>query len=132
MKFRLACIAAASLIVASCATISHTTPQPSPVPPPQPVVVCRDCGQIERVEVVRAVQATQRGGVVLGGLVGGVVSGESKNRPAVAANKPQATYRLTLRMEDGRRLVLHQNVIPAALRAGSKVRLVDGRITLIK
>ena len=132
MNYRLACLAAASLAVASCTTVSHPVPRQPAAAPTRPVVTCHDCGRIERVEVVRAVQATQRGGAVLGGLVGGVVSGESKTKPAAAANRPQATYRLTVRMEDGRRLVIHQNVIPANLRAGARVNLGNGRVTLIR
>lgn len=145
MKFRLACFAALSLALSSCSTTTETRPDPAivttPVPPRAPAK-CPDCGRIERIEVVQGVRATTRGGVVLGGVVGGVVSAPDKPAapkpaaPKVAAPKPggagTTTYRLTVRMDDGRRVKIHQNVISPKLRVGSVVRVANGRVMLLR
>jgi hypothetical protein len=114
-----------------------TEPEPvvvAPPPPPRPVVrphpACADCGRVERIEVVAAVRATASGGAVLGGVVGGVVSAP-KGTSATAstpAKAPQRAWRLHLRMDDGRKLVVHQNLLSREIAVGSRVRLVQGRI----
>lgn len=98
-----------------------------------PRVACADCGRVERIESVAAVRATPSGGAVLGGVVGGVVSAPVPSaRPAAApagAPRPaQRAWRIHLRMDDGRQLVVHQNLIAAGLVVGARVRLVQGRL----
>jgi hypothetical protein len=90
----------------------------------RPVVVCGDCGRIEHVEMVSNVRATSSGHAVLGGVVGGVVAG----KPATPseASKPGVqvlTFRIGVRMDDGRRFTLHQPDLAAGLRAGSRIRV---------
>jgi outer membrane lipoprotein SlyB len=79
---------------------------------------------------VAAVRATASGGAVLGGVVGGVVSAP-KGTSATASTPtkaPQRAWRLHLRMDDGRKLVVHQNLLSREIVAGSRVRLVQGRL----
>jgi outer membrane lipoprotein SlyB len=94
---------------------------------------CVDCGRVERIERVAAIRATASGGAVLGGVVGGVISAPAPGAPANASasgapRPPQGAWRIHLRMDDGRRLVVHQNLIAAGLAVGSRVRLVQGRL----
>lgn len=81
---------------------------------------------------MHGVRATARGGVVLGGVVGGVLSDPGKKTPAATVRAAPDTYRLTLRMDDGRRLTIHQNLVSAKLRIGSIVRVENGRVMLIR
>jgi outer membrane lipoprotein SlyB len=100
-----------------------------PAPPPRPVVACHDCGRIERVDMVSNVRATSSGHAVLGGVVGGVAAGKTA-APAPSA-KPGVqvlTFRIALRMDDGRRFVLHQPDLAPGLRAGSRVRVQNNRV----
>jgi outer membrane lipoprotein SlyB len=123
-------------------------PAPAPVrPAPRPRPACADCGRVERVEVVTGIRATATGGAVLGGVVGGVVSTPKRVAtpasptraaipgiaPANAASTPparpaQRAWRVHLRMDDGRKLVVHQNLLSREIVAGSRVRLVQGRL----
>ena len=40
--------------------------------------------------------------------------------------------KLTLRMDDGRRLVVNQNLISSQLRVGSVVRYTGGRVVFLR
>lgn len=139
MKFRLAGLALLLMLLTACATTTDTRPStpvtatPSPAAaPPRAKAKCPDCGRIERIDTVQGVRATARGGVVLGGVVGGVVSAEKKKTPSPAPAVATKTYRLVVRMDDGRRLVMHQNVISPNLRIGSIVRVSNGRVMLLR
>ena len=120
------------LSLSACSMAPHreaARPPARPAAPPRPAVVCHDCGRIERVEMVSNVRATNSGGAVLGGVVGGVVAG----KPATPANasKPGVqvlTFRVAVRMDDGRRLVLHQPELASGLRSGSRIRVQSGRV----
>jgi hypothetical protein len=149
MKFHIGWLLAASLALSSCATapepVRIATPAPVAVAPHVPTA-CPVCGRVERVEIIQGVRATERGGVVLGGVVGGVLSNPSSNpssnpaKPAATSARPAAatartsppTYRLTLRMADGRHLVIHQNLISPNLHVGSLVRVDNGRVLLLR
>ena len=79
--------------------------------------------------MVSNVRATSNGHAVLGGVVGGVVAG----KPATPseASKPGVqvlTFRIVVRMDDGRRLTLHQPELAAGLRAGSRIRVANNRV----
>ena len=79
--------------------------------------------------MVSNVRATSSGRPVLGGVVGGVVSGQPAS-PATAS-KPGVqvlTFRVGVRMDDGRRLVLHQADLAPGLRSGSRVRVQGNRV----
>ena len=123
------------LFLSACSMAPHRevrTSPPQPAAPARPVVVCHDCGRIEKVEMVSNVRATSTGRPVLGGVVGGVVSGSS-GKPATpsSASKPGVqvlTFRIGVRMDDGRRLVLHQPQLASGLRAGSRIRVQNNRV----
>lgn len=132
MRIRSLCLLGTFLLLSACASAPRRPPPEAvvrPVPPPRPVVVCHECARIERVELVSNVRATASGGAVLGGVVGGVAAGKSAT-PA-AASRPGVqvmTFRIALRMDDGRRVTIHQSQLASGLRAGSRVRVVDGRV----
>ena len=109
---------------------------------------CYDCGTVERVDAVQTTGTSSGGGAVLGGIVGGVVGsqvgdGDGKKAATVAGvvggavagnaiekNMAKTGYQVTVRMDDGRRLTVTQGSVPDTLRAGSRVRLRDGRVEL--
>lgn len=119
-----------AMLVSACATAPRREPPRVQVTPPptRAVAVCRDCGRIERVELVSNVRPTAQGRAVLGGVVGGVVAGPP---PPAAAAKPGVqvlSFRVAVRMDDGRRLVLLQPALAAGLKAGSRVRVANKRV----
>ena len=122
------------LLLSACASAPRHPPVVvQPVAPPRPAVVCRDCGRIERVDMVGNVRATSSGGAVLGGVVGGVVSGKPATPASGAKPGVQAlTFRIALRMDDGRRISIHQPGLASGLKAGSRVRLVNGRVVPLR
>jgi len=84
---------------------------------------------VARIEVVAGVRATTSGGAVLGGVVGGVVSApKGSGATGASPTAPQRAWRVHLRMDDGRNLVVHQNLLSPSIVAGSRVRLVQGRL----
>ena len=131
MKSRLTILALLTLVLSSCAT----APTRAPVvitPEPRPAPSCLDCGRIERIEVKQVARPAAKRGAVLSGVVGGVLTkpASAAATPAVAAKQP--VYRLSVRMDDGRHLVLIQNVISPNLRVGSLVRVSNGRVVLMR
>lgn len=133
MRTRLLVALSLSLLLAACSTAprrEQAIPSaPVHAPPSPPAVVCRDCGRIEHVEMVSNVRATANGRAVLGGVVGGVVAG--KPAAPAAASRPGVqvlTFRIAVRMDDGRRLTLHQPELASGLRAGSRIRVANNRV----
>jgi outer membrane lipoprotein SlyB len=138
MRLRLPLFAAFLFLSACASSPRHEAvrapPRAAPVPAP---VACRDCGRIERVEMVSNVRAAPDGRAVLGGVVGGVVAGRQAPAPAPsahgAASRVQVlTFRLGLRMDDGRRLVVHQSELASGLRIGSRIRLTAGHVAALR
>ena len=79
--------------------------------------------------MVDNVRATSSGRAVLGGVVGGVVAG----KPATPAESARPgvqvlTFRIVVRMDDGRRLTLHQPDLAPGLRAGSRIRVASNHV----
>jgi outer membrane lipoprotein SlyB len=109
---------------------------------------CYDCGTVERVDAVQTTGSASGGGAVLGGIVGGVVGnqigdGDGQKAATVAGvvggavagnaiekNMAKTSYQVTVRMDDGRRLTVTQGNVASGLRAGSRVRLDDGKFEL--
>jgi outer membrane lipoprotein SlyB len=91
---------------------------------------CLNCGRVERIESIPVATTATNRGAVLGGVVGGVLSKPSA--PGAAAPTTSRNYRVGLRMDDGRRLVLTQKVVSAHLKVGSRVRLDGTRIVLLR
>lgn len=135
MRTHSLCLFALFLLLSACSTTPprHPAPpvlvQPAPVPV-RPLPACPDCGRIERVEMVSNVRATASGGAVLGGVIGGIAAGKSGASPASPARPgvQVLTFRIGVRMDDGRRLVLHQSNLASGLRNGSRVRVIAGRV----
>lgn len=83
--------------------------------------------------MVSNVRATPSGGAVLGGVVGGVVSGKPATPASAGKHGVQVlTFRLAVRMDDGRRLVLHQPDLASSLHVGSRVRVAGGRVSALR
>jgi outer membrane lipoprotein SlyB len=94
---------------------------------------CQSCGRIEKIEIVQSVRpATRTGGAVLGGVVGGVLTDTHKGTSTSTAGTTQKSFRLFVRMDDGRHLILSQAVISPNLKVGSPVRLDRGRVMLMR
>ncbi len=137
--------ATACLVLAACAGAPRTRVVAEPMPPARmpPIAsqapsrpACADCGRVERIESVAAIRATASGGAVLGGVVGGVLSAPAPTArtPGAAAGTPppaQRAWRIHLRMDDGRELVVHQNLIAGGIVVGARVRLVQGRLVAV-
>ena len=99
-------------------------------PPQRATPACAACGHIVRIEVIDAVRPATRTGTVLGGVVGGVLSGPRKEPATVSP--PSKTYRLLVRLDDGRQAAFTQAAISPNLRVGSPVRIDRGRVVLLR
>jgi outer membrane lipoprotein SlyB len=110
--------------------------------------VCRSCGVVERVDVVHGAGHTTGAGAAVGGVVGGVLgsqvgSGSGRTAATIAGagagaavghnierGQVRESYELTVRMDDGRRLVVHQRDL-RGVRPGARVQVIDGQVRLI-
>lgn len=151
MQCRLFLPGLAASLLAACAAMptarvlsgSSRPMAPASAQPARPRPACAECGRVLRIEVIAAIRATASGGAVLGGVVGGVVSAPARpvtrapatsgrgvvgTAAAAPARPPQRAWRVHLRMDDGRTLVIHQNLLSREIVAGSRVRLVQGRL----
>jgi len=90
---------------------------------------CDDCGVVEGIERVY-VGKSERADDVLGGVVGQAIASESTNSaPAATSGRATPMYQVSVRMNDGRRLVLRQRDL-GGIRAGASVEVRDGRAHL--
>ena len=146
-KILLAAMMAAAL--SACASGPSSTRYGSSEPAPS-VSRCYECGTVERIEVLEVSGQSSGGGAVLGGIVGGVLGnqvgkGDGKKAATVAGAVGGAVagnaiekrsvkhdYRITVRMDDGRRVTVTQPTISANLREGSVVRVDNGRAVLMR
>jgi len=131
MRTRSLVALAVFLSLSACSMAPHRGEPVAPVRtvPVHPAVACPDCGRIERVEMVSNVRATSNGHAVLGGVVGGIASGQAaKPAPATKSNVQVLTFRIGVQMDDGRRLVVHQPQLAPGLRAGSRIRVQNNRV----
>ncbi len=114
---------------------------------------CADCGIVTRINTVQSGRsAPSATGAILGGIVGAVAGHEisdhtggsrgNKNIAAVAGaaggalagnriqkNVTSDTYDITVRMDDGRTVVVNQRDL-AGIRENTYVRVVNGRVVL--
>ncbi|MBP3975086.1 glycine zipper 2TM domain-containing protein [Pseudoxanthomonas spadix] len=114
---------------------------------------CADCGIVTRIDPVSATRSAPTGtGAVLGGIVGAVAgrqiseeTGGSKGNKnvatvggaaagALAGNAIQNrvtsdTYNITVRMDDGRTVVITQRDL-GGVRENTYVRVVNGRVVI--
>jgi outer membrane lipoprotein SlyB len=140
MGIRHIIVAAVGLALGACVTAPPPRPEPPAsveTPAPAPQVRCPNCGRVERIEVrqvqvqAQAQAQARNTGAVLGGVVGGVVSGTSSSA-ATAKPAMRQSYRISVRMDDGRHLVFIQGAISPNLREGSNVRIENGRVILFR
>ncbi|MCX7041943.1 MAG: hypothetical protein NT117_04515 [Gammaproteobacteria bacterium] len=68
---------------------------------------------------------------VLGGVVGGVLTRPAAS-PAGSAGGTTRSYRLTIRLDAGRQLLVTQKVISPNLKVGSRVRVEGSRVVLLR
>ena len=110
---------------------------------------CDNCGTVTRITVGGSSGAT---GAVIGGIVGAIAGHEisdhtggskgNQNLSAVAGaaagaaagnaiqkNRSEASYDISLQMDDGRRLTINQRSLDG-VREGDYVRVVGGRVVL--
>lgn len=144
--------ATASLAMAGCTT---TSPGYGYGPPPASSTAnCYDCGTVTRIDMIAGGTSSvpNATGAVLGGIVGAAAGREladdesegRRNTATVAGavagavagnaiqNRVQAnndTYRVTVRMQDGRSVVVTQGEL-GGIREGSYVRVYNGRAWL--
>jgi len=153
MNFRLIGVAAvAALAMAGCTTTSPGYGYGGP-PPASSTANCYDCGTVTRIDMIGGGSSVPNAtGAVLGGIVGAVAGREltedesegRQNTATVAGaiagaaagnaiqNRAQAnndTYQLTVRMNDGRSVVVTQGEL-GGIREGSYVRVYNGRAWL--
>ncbi|MFT4197824.1 MAG: glycine zipper 2TM domain-containing protein [Pseudoxanthomonas sp.] len=110
---------AGCVLLAGCAT----TPSPRGYggsAPPAPRY-CQDCGIVTRIDTVPAGRSAPAAtGAVLGGIVGAVAGRQiSKDN----------SYDVTVRMDDGRTVVVRQNDL-GGIRENTYVRIVNGRAAI--
>lgn len=133
---------AVCVILLACAALSACTnsTQVRPVAPPEQVArpepptavarPCTSCGRVEKIDVVTSSSAP-KDKAVLGGVVGNVLT-----RPASAPGAPAGggtrSYRLTIRLDGGRQLLVTQKLISPNLKVGSRVRVEGSRVVLLR
>jgi outer membrane lipoprotein SlyB len=140
-----------TLLAMICAALAACASEPSPRYSSQPYSApaptrCYDCGRVERIDAVYGARQNTHTGAVLGGIVGGVLGnqvgkGDGKKAATVAGvvggavagnaiekKMNQQTFDITVRMDNGRVIVINQNTLPSGLRIGSAVRVSNGRI----
>lgn len=126
----------------TCAALAACTgpTQVRPVAPPEPVVrpapppaaakACTSCGRVEKIDVVTSTVAA-KDKAVLGGVVGGVLT-RPATAPGATAGTGTRSYRLTIRLDGGRQLLVTQKVISPNLKVGSRVRVEGSRVMLLR
>lgn len=126
----------------ACAVLSACSgpTQVRPVAPPEPIArpatptaaanPCTSCGRVEKIDVVTSATAP-RDKAVLGGVVGGVLA-RPATTPGGAAGGGTKSYRLTIRLDGGRQLLVTQRVISPNLKVGSRVRVEGSRVVLLR
>ena len=136
-------IVAGSALLAGCA--STTTPAPVTYSAPQ--ADAATFGTIDSIQIVETKSGTSGAGAVTGGLVGALLgnqvgSGSGRTAATVAGaaggalvgnrveenrNASQASYQISVRMDNGDYRIINQDSI-YDLRVGNRVRLIDGRL----
>ena len=108
---------------------------------------CHDCGVVQRINSYTGERRTTGAGAVAGAVIGGALgsqvgSGDGKKAATIAGavaggfagnaiekNRNQNWYDVTVRMNDGRQVVVTQNQLDG-VREGSRVVIRNGRAQL--
>ena len=67
-----------------------------------------------------------------GGVLGGVLSKPAAPASPQAAVAPTRSFRISLKLDDGRRVAIYQANISPSLKVGSRVRVEKGRVILLR
>jgi outer membrane lipoprotein SlyB len=148
MDVRYALIAALGLSLSACASYdgdNYRSPGYSTYG--SGAVGCYDCGVVTGISSYTGERRTSGAGAVAGAVVGGVIgnqvgSGDGKKAATVAGavvggivgnniekNRDSTWYEVSVRMTDGRQVVVTQNDLNG-VREGSRVVLRDGKAYL--
>jgi outer membrane lipoprotein SlyB len=149
MDVRYALIAALGLSLSACASYDGDNYRRSPGYSTygSGAVGCYDCGVVTGISSYTGERRTTGAGAVAGAVVGGVLgnqvgSGDGKKAATVAGavvggivgnniekNRDSTWYEVSVRMTDGRQVVVTQNDLNG-VREGSRVVLRDGKAYL--
>ncbi len=128
------CVVLVAVLLAACATPGTVPARDASEPGARTDVgaepmQCDDCGVVERIERVY-VETSKRADDVLGGVIGQAIGTDSTDSaPAAPARRTTPMYQVSVRMNDGRRLVLRQRDL-GGIRSGASVEVRDGRAHL--
>ncbi len=155
MTSRTMLIAIPVLALSACASSPSYYPRDAYQSPGYSAQVrCYDCGVIERIDKVYGARSNSGTGAVLGGIVGAVIGRElagdhtsSRNKNAGTAagavagavaghameNKAnEETWDISIRMDDGRRIIINRNLLGNHVRVGAYVRVEGNRILVLR
>ena len=126
------------LVLSGCASqpqVPGTVPEdlisrPAPAPAPAVMKPCTTCGRIEKIDIITSTSAPVER-AVLGGVVGGVLT-KPATSPGTPAGAGARSYRLTIRLDGGRQLLVTQKIISPNLKIGSRVRVEGTRVMLLR
>lgn len=110
--------------------VAPPEPVARPVPPPPAAKPCTSCGRVEKIDIVTSTAAA-KDKAVLGGVVGGVLTRPATS-PGATTGAGMRSYRLTIRLDGGRQLLVTQKVISPNLKVGSRVRVEGSRVVLLR
>ncbi len=133
LRFALALIIFGAML-AACSSGPGTRPAgntPAPVSKPAASTACASCGVVERIE---SLSTPARSKPVATPMQGGVL-GTVLSKPAPASAQPSAptrSFRISLKLDDGRRVAIYQTSISPNLKVGSHVRVEKGRVILLR
>lgn len=129
MKARIPCIAILALGLSACAGSGEFFGSRDKVRDGYTYDTrCSSCGTVERIVASPGAPARPQAGALAGG--GLVAAALTASDSAPAASHGPGTYSITVRTDDGRRVVLEQRAL-AGLREGARVVLRDGRARLM-
>lgn len=136
MRLAIYAVLFAGVLLSACTSTTHVRPvapaEPvaSPAPVPSATKSCTICGRVEKIDLVTSTAAPKER-AVLGGVVGGVLT-RPASTPGAAAGAGTRSYRLTIRLDGGRQLLVTQRVISPNLKVGSRVRVEGSRVLLLR
>ena len=136
MRFALHAGLLACAALSACSTtnqvrpLAQAEPIARPAPPPAAAKPCTSCGRVEKIDVVTSTAAA-KDKAVLGGVVGGVLTRQATT-PGSPAGAGVRSYRLTIRLDGGRQLLVTQKAISPDLKVGSRVLVQGSRVVLLR
>ena len=147
MNFRIVSVALLALGLSACSTSGNGYNNGYSSSGYRSSSNCYDCGVVQRIDSYTGERRTTGGGAVAGAVIGGVLgsqvgSGDGKKAATIAGavagglagnaiekNMNQNWHDVTVRMNDGRQVVVTQNQLNG-VREGSRVVIRNGRAQL--